>query len=788
MVPVILLAGLYALVRFEIIDDLPSQTELQGIENPHASSLYAADSSLLARYYIENRTNLQYGDLTDFYKNALVATEDIRFFRHHGVDMRSLLRVLVKSILMQQRSSGGGSTITQQLIKNLYPREDYLLFPMLINKLREMCIARDIEKVYSKDQILLMYSNTVSFGELAFGLGTASERFFSKRPADLLPEEAATLVGILKAPSYYSPRVYPERSLQRRNVVLAQMARYGFLDEQDAAELIQLPLSLNYQPPAGTDEMARYFKRQVSREFDSWKVDFRKEDGTLYNLYRDGLKIYTSLDPGMQRAAERIVKRHMRNLQRLFLESWSNGRLYGPDTRIIDDGIKRDPLYASLKQSGTDKEDILTAFTTPAERTLWTWEGEVQRRCTKIDSIKHYLSLLHAGLVAVDPQTGQIKVWVGGNDYNRFQIDNILAGRHVGSVFKPIVYLTALEKGIDPCAYYPNERKVYARYKDWSPQNADGEYGGHLSVQEALAHSVNTVSVQILFETGVPDVVAMARKLGITSRLEAVPSIVLGTSDIPLLEMIRGYATIANRGIPSEIHAITRIEDHLGNVLYQRPSPDALDPVVESRHIEVLNAMLWRVTREGTGRRLYSSYDIPFPVMGKTGTTQNQSDGLFIGYTDRLLVGTWVGAYDRRIHFRNLATGSGGRTALPMAGALFEYAAAQGYRPDQIQTDTIQCPDYVPDEAFIRQQLDRIARSIDSLRDVTRANLRDARRDRAGINRRNREAWEKADRRVQQIKHRADIAMDDLRRKEDHWKDLLRKAQSDQGFFERLFN
>lgn len=665
----------------EWTDDLPSQQQLKEIQNPIASQLYTADEKLIGKYFLQNRSDLKAEDLNEFFKEALVSTEDRRFFKHKGVDNKSLLRVFFKSILLQQDASGGGSTITQQLVKNLYPRKRYSVLSTLLNKYREMAIARRMEKVYSKDDILLLYANTVSFGEQAFGLTTAAKRFFNKTPKDLLLEEAATLVGILKATNYYSPRLFPDRAVDRRNVVLDQMVNYGDLNPETATQLKSLPLTLDYQSFADRIELARYFKQQVKKEFATWSLDHSKADGSKYDLQKDGLQIISTLDYDLQIAAEQIMQSHMSRLQSLFISSWKGGSLFGKTSKVIDDGIFADKEYKSHRQSGLSNNDAIKELTKHRMRTFWTWDGYDTKSRTRIDSIKHYLSLLHTGILVAHPSTGQIKAWVGGNDFGEFQWDNVIAPRQVGSTFKPIVYLAALEKEIEPCSFYPNELRSYADYDDWTPKNANGQYGGYASVKGGLTHSINTISIQLLFEAGIPSVVQLAKELGIQSSLQEVPSIVLGTSDVSLYEMVQAYCTLANEGQKQSLRSISKITDRFGNVLYEGTETiDTTSVLFDDRkqHISTLNKMLQNATLAGTGKRLYSNFDIDFPISGKTGTTQNQSDGWFIGYTKDLVVGAWVGAQDRRIHFRNLGTGSGGRTALPLVGALFEYANNKG--------------------------------------------------------------------------------------------------------------
>ena len=674
LVPILIVLLLFLLVRLQVVTDLPSKSDLRSIENPEASELYSSDESLIAKYFIENRTNLEMEDLNPFFVDALIATEDVRFRNHSGVDFRSLMRVMVKSILLRDRSSGGGSTLTQQVVKNVYPREKFRMFSSVFNKFREMIIARKMEKIYSKDEILLLYTNTVSFGERAFGLETASKRFFNKPSDELLLEEAATLVGMLKAPSYYSPRRYPERAKMRRNVVLSQMSKYDLLATNVKDQLSGLPLKVDYQKSVQKNEFARYFKNQVRKEFAELSESMSKEDGSKYDIYKDGLKVYTSLDLDLQLAAEKNMQKHMHQLQHQFDKSWEGGKKFGNDTKIIDENLKRHPLYKSLKAEGKSSKEILTEFTTPEERDYWTWKGYETRRGTRIDSIKHYLGLLHTGVLAVEPKTGFVKVWVGGNDYSRFQYDRITEPRQVGSTFKPIVYLTALENGGDPCNAYPNELRTYSDYKDWTPKNSSGEYGGELTMVQALINSVNTVSVQVLFEAGIPAIVKQAKKMGIRNKLAEVPSMVLGTSDISLQEMVQVYSCLANSGLKPNLKSIVRIETRDGELLFEADGLERQDRVAETENVNALNRMLHQVNISGTGRRMYNVYDINHPISGKTGTTQNQSDGWYIGYTPDLVIGAWVGTEDRRLHFRSLSMGAGSNTALPLVGSLFEYA------------------------------------------------------------------------------------------------------------------
>jgi len=700
--PIVLVIILYNLVGWGMFGDLPATQAIKSISNPIASELYTSNDKLIGRYYIENRTYLKKENINELYKNALIATEDHRFYKHKGVDYRSLGRVLIKSIFLQKDASGGGSTITQQLAKNLYPREKHRFLSTIINKFREMHISKRIEKIYSKEEIIWMYSNTVSFGERAFGLATASARFFNKSPQDLLIEESATLVGILKATSYYSPRKHPERAEKRRNVVLGQMMKRGYINQEALNDLRKSPIKLDYQSEDEILGLAQYFKQHVKKEFEVISNNIRKGDGSKYNIYNDGLKIYTSLDYDLQVSAEKIVENHMKSLQKIFESSWKGGKMYGKNNKVIDENILAHPKYKSYRKKGQSSKEAIKNFNIEQEEKLWSWEGDVIKKITRIDSIKHYLKLLHTGLLAVNPQSGKIKVWIGGNDYKKFQYDNITEERQVGSLFKPIVYLTALEQEKSACDFYKNELRTYNDYDDWTPKNSGDEYGGYLSMNTALAHSVNTVSVQVLFDAGIDNVVKTAEQLGIKNKLAKVPSIVLGTSDVSLYEMVQAYSNITNNDHQIELIGIERIENKQGEIIFERELKDPLEtPKFDTSSISSLKAMMTKVTREGTASRLYSLFDIPFPVFGKTGTTQKQSDGWFIGCTDDLVIGSWVGTKDRRIHFRNIGTGSGGRTALPMVGALFEYASQKGHINYKFKkTKEFACPDYLGDEQY----------------------------------------------------------------------------------------
>ncbi len=689
---------LFFSVKWSIITKLPSHEEIQSINNPLSTELYARDGSLFGIFYDENRADLDTSDLTTSFKNALLATEDIRFYKHSGIDYRSLGRVAIKSILLQNDASGGGSTLTQQLAKNLYPRKRFKILSLPLNKFREIAIAQKLEKNYTKDEILLLYSNTISFGERAFGLHTASKRFFGKEPSKLNLEESATLVGILKAPTYYSPKRNPERCTARRNTVLNQMNKYDFISDTELEEAKSKELVLNYKSISESTGLARYFQQYVRKEFEKWAKDNPKENGDIYHIKRDGLKIYTTLDYDLQIAAEHNMEKHMAALQGIFERSWKNGNKYGPGDRYFKNEISSGELGKRFKNRTNEEIEVL--MDVERKMKLWSWDDSPTEMKSVEDSIRHYMSLLHTGVLGVQPKSGEIVAYIGGIDYGHFQYDNVVSKRQVGSTFKPIVYLKALQKNLTPCDYFPNERRIYSDYKDWEPQNSDGKYGGYLSVKEALTRSVNTVSVQLMFHAGMKNVVQFAEELGIESDLPTVPSLVLGTADISLQEMVTAYSAIMNGGEKPDLYGISKITDSKGNILYERKKQSYVKTEVEASY-KMIQDIMKNVTAQGTGARLYN-YNIPFEVAGKTGTTQNQTDGWFIGGTEDYVFGAWVGAQNRGIHFRNLGTGSGGRTALPMVGRMFEYVASKGYQPSIIEFDSlpVSCPDSISTEEY----------------------------------------------------------------------------------------
>ncbi len=673
------------MVRGGSFGELPTRDELKAIKNPQGSQIYSIDGQLLGRIYDENRTNVKYENISANVIQALVATEDARFFQHKGFDLQAYIRVIIKTILLQDSSSGGGSTIGQQLIKNLYKREGQSI-PVF--KMKEAIIAKRLDDVYTKEEILALYLNTVSFGERAFGIGTASQRFFSKQPKDLDVHEAATLIGMLKAPTYYSPRRNPKRALGRRNVVMDLMVKQGYLTATKASNYKEKPLELQYRRESFSEGPAPHFRDRLKDDLKKWGEDHRKPNGDRYNVFTDGLKIYTTIDSRMQQYAEEAVRGHMTKLQKDFNEHWKGSKSdkfwksyhpwEGSDKEVVERAQKNSPRYRNMKAKGVSEADIMRSFRTPKKMRVFSFDGddnqELEITMSPNDSLRYYLYFLNTGMMALDPHKGEVRAWVGSVDHRYFKYDHTQSKRQVGSTFKPLVYATALETGASrPCNFYPNELRTYTdEYgKQWTPGNSDGVYGGYMSMRGAMMTSTNTVSVQIMFEATVDSVLHYAKKVGIKSELPAVPSITLGTADISVQEMVCAYASFVNGGYGiQEPTYLLRIEDASGKVLDQFESPEIEDreKVWSQETTEKMCKMLEAVVDSGTARRINFVYGLDQAIGGKTGTTQDNTDGWFMGITPNLVVGAWAGGADRRVRFRDIRYGQGANMALPSCG------------------------------------------------------------------------------------------------------------------------
>ncbi|MBX0331927.1 transglycosylase domain-containing protein [Pontibacter sp. HSC-14F20] len=647
---------------------VPSRAQLKAIQNNTASEVYSADRVLLGRYYIQDRTNIRYDDIAPVAIDALVATEDVRFYEHSGVDARSLVRVFVKTLVMGQESAGGGSTLSQQLAKNLFPRKGRRIWEMPINKMREIIIARKLESIYSKQELLELYLNTVPMGGNLYGIERSSRRFFNTTADSLKTEQAAVLIGMLKATTSYNPRLHPERSLQRRNVVLSQMARYNYLTPQQADSLKKIPLKLNYRYITHNDGVAPYFREQLRQELVQWAATQRKQNGQPYNLYTDGLKIYTTIDSRMQRHAEQAVRKKMAQLQQKFDVHWKGRIPWGSDASVIQLAMQRSERYKKLKTGGADETEILENFRQPVNMQVFNWKGSTTKPMTPMDSLQYYQRFLNTGLLSMEPATGYVRAWVGGINHHAFKYDHVRSRRQVGSTFKPFVYAAALEKGIKPCDYFPNELTTYPEYEDWSPRNSNGQYGGEYTMRGALAQSVNTISAHLILETGVDRTVALAKRMGIQQDLPRVPSLALGTADLSLLEMVSAYSAFANGGYKTAPIYIKRIEDRQSRVIHQHRSGSGTKRVLSRDNAAVMLHLLQGVVEEGSAARLRTEYGLRMDIAGKTGTSQEHADGWFIGITPELVTGVWVGAESPKVRFRTISEGQGSRTAMPVWG------------------------------------------------------------------------------------------------------------------------
>lgn len=651
---------------------LPDYEELRNIRNYEASELYSEDGELLGKYFIENRTNVNFDHIPSHAINALIATEDVRFYRHHGFDKISTLRVIFKTLLLGDRSAGGGSTLSQQLAKNLYPREEQQVSFMPVIKLKEIFTAYRLEKLYTKDQILTLYLNTVSFGERTFGIESAAKKYFSLSASDLSIPQAATLIGMLKGPSRYNPRLHPERALQRRNTVLSQMVKYDFLSDTAGARLKTEELRLDYRPANHYSGPAPYLREKIRQDAVRILEAYNTANGTSYNLYKDGLILTTTLDADMQRYAETAVTTHMKKLQHEFYTHWGDKEPWQNHPQVLEQAIRTSPAYLTLKKQGLSETEIREEMNRKKKMTVYSaYQGETQTEMSSIDSLKHYLKILHPAMIAVEPGTGKIKAWVGGLDYKYFQYDQAEAPRQVGSVFKPVVYSAAIHHGARLDAYYRNEQKTYTEYNNWTPRNSDNDYTGYYTLKGALSKSINTIAVEVLLQTGIEKTIVHTRNLGITAVLPQYPSLALGVADIPLTEMVKPYLCFAGNGKLTDPYYLVEIKDKSGNILYRAPET-APRPIIPAEEAHTMSHMLSAVISEGTGKRLKSQYGLKNELAGKTGTTQNQADGWFIGYNPRIVVGIRVGANDINIHFNSLRLGQGAHMAMPIFGLFMQ--------------------------------------------------------------------------------------------------------------------
>ena len=683
MSPVFIIILFIFLVGFGVFGSLPKVDELLNPKNNLATIVYSGDMKILGKYYSENRVNVAFEKIDKDVVNALIATEDVRYYEHNGVDFKALLRSFFGVFTGGNR--GGGSTISQQLAKMMFPRERLNKLELVVRKLKEWIIATQLEKYYTKDEILALYLNKFDFLNLAVGIKSAAQIYFNSNQDSLKIEQAAMLVGMAKNPSLFNPIRHNEICLKRRNVVLNQLVKYGYLSSLKYDSLKVLPLGLSFRPEDHNDGLAPYFREYLRDVFlKNWcKSHINSETEAPYNIYKDGLKIYTTIDSKMQNYAEEAVYEHMNDLQKMFSKeclnkknapfAWniSKQEIEG----IMNSSVKRSDRYRQLKEDGLSHEKIIEIFHKPVPMRVYSLRGDIDTILSPYDSIKYYKSFLQTGFMAMEPQTGYVKAWVGGINHKYFKYDHVkVSKRQVGSTFKPFVYALAIQEGLSPCHQVPNIRTCINMPdgKDWCPDNSDGlkGTGQMITLRRALALSVNYVTAWIMKQYGPHAVVNLVKRLGVTSQIPEVPSICLGTADISVFEMVAANSTFANKGTYIQPTFITRIEDKNGKVL-EEFIPNSNEVFSEEKAYTIIQLMRG-VVQEGTGSRLRGAkYKLNNQIAGKTGTTQHNADGWFIGLTPELAAGCWVGGEDRSIHFNSITEGQGASMALPIWGKFF---------------------------------------------------------------------------------------------------------------------
>ena len=691
------LTGMFYAASEGYLGEMPDFRQLENPKTNLATQIISSDNKVLGKFHFgENRIPIQFEDLPKNLVDALISTEDERFYSHSGIDFKATLRAIV---FLGKR--GGASTISQQLARQLFVGvRSKNIFEALSQKFKEYVIAVRLERQYTKHEIISMYLNIYDFGYNGDGIKSASNIYFDKELDSLNLEESAMLVGMLKNSSYYNPLRRPELVKSRRNVVFNQMQKNGHLDQKTVDSLKQIPLSIDYTPQSHREGLATYFRAYLQSFMKDWTAENLKKDGSKYNIYLDGLKIYTTINYEMQQYAEEAVKLHMANLQEEFFKQ--NTPELNPTAPFLDlesedsikifqNAMKRSERWRKMRGSGKSEEEMFEVFEKEVPMSLFSWKGEIDTVMKPIDSIRYYKHFMQAGMMSMEPQTGHVKAWVGGINYKHFQYDHVKQGkRQIGSTFKPFLYATAIDQlKLSPCdslpdAIYCIEPNKFGNPEPWCPTNSSDKYGGFRTLKNALANSKNTISAQLMDKVGPKPVADLARNLGIESYIPDVPAIALGTPDLSVFEMVGAYGAFANQGIYVKPTMISRIEDKNGTLLYQS-IPETKDVISAESAYATVN-LLEGVTKFGSGARL--RHDIPeeernpvyrdvvtgYPykfenaIAGKTGTTQNQSDGWFMGMVPNLVTGVWVGAEDRATHFETIAYGQGATMALPIWG------------------------------------------------------------------------------------------------------------------------
>ena len=687
--------GIFYLASIGYFGEMPDFRQLENPKTNFASEIISSDNKVLGKYYFnDNRTPIEYEDINPETINALIAIEDERFYSHPGIDLKATLRAIV---FLNQR--GGASTITQQLARQLFVGvRSRNIFQAITQKIKEWVIAVRLEKQYTKEEILTMYLNIYDFGYYGDGIKSASNIYFSKEPIDLKVEESAMLIGMLQNSSLYDPIRRPEITKNRRNLVLMQMSKNNYITKKEEDSLRTLPLTLDYTPQSHRQGLATYFRSYLRGFMKDWTSKNFKNDSTKYNLYVDGLKIYTTINSKMQKYAEESVEEHMINLQKEFFiqnDTLSTAPFLDleeeEEETIMKRAMRRSERWRKSKLSGMTNEEIEESFNKAIDMTVFSWNGDIDTIMSPIDSIRYYKHFLRAGMMSMNPKNGHVMAWVGGINYRHFQYDHVmLSKRQIGSTFKPFLYATAIDQlKLSPCDMLPDlihciEPYKYGNPEPWCPTNSSDKYGGMRTLSNALANSKNTISAQLIDKVGPKPVADLARNLGVSSNIPNVPAIALGTPDLSVYEMVGAYGAFANKGIYVEPVMVTKIEDKNGTIIYQS-KPNTKDVISEESSYVTLK-LLEGVTKFGSGARLrhniaedernhvYNNvvtgypYEFKNDIAGKTGTTQNQSDGWFIGMVPNLVTGVWVGGEDRSIHFKEIAYGQGATMSLPIWG------------------------------------------------------------------------------------------------------------------------
>ena len=687
--PFLAIFSLVNLASFEFFGPLPTFDQLEDPSSNLATEIISVDSVVIGKYFFENRTSSAKEDIPHNFIDALIATEDIRFRSHSGIDVKSLVRAILGAFFGDGQT-GGASTITQQLSKMLFTKTPASGLERIKQKLKEWVISAKLERRYTKDEILLMYLNRFDWVNNAVGIKSAARVYFNKKTQNLNVQESAMLVGMLKNPSLFNPNRRLELTKKRRDVVLSQMRKYSFINDTLYDSLVKTPIVLDFKKASHNEGLAPYFREYLREKMKKWCSTKMKADGSRYNLYTDGLRIYTTIDSRLQKFAEEAVETHISSLQNDFYNHWK-GYTNAPFPKdfeqeqidaIVDQSMKRSVRYKRLKSQGKSIKEIRKIFDKRTEMKLFSWQGKIDTILSPRDSLIYSKFFLHSGLMSMEPSTGFVKAYVGGINYENFQYDHVTSGkRQVGSTFKPFLYSLAIQEGFSPCYQVPNVPVVFDKYKwrlekDWSPRNSGGEdlEGLTLTLKYGLANSINTVTAYIMKQFGPHAVVDLARKIGIKSKILAVPSLCLGTFDLSVYEMVGAYSTFSNKGVWVEPIFVTKIEDKNG-VLLEKFIPESNEAMSE-KTADVMVRLLQGVVdgvysptankKSGTGVRLRFKYGFKNEIGGKTGTTQNHSDGWFMGITPNLVTGVWTGCEDRSVHFRDITTGQGANMALPI--------------------------------------------------------------------------------------------------------------------------